>query len=191
MLIDAIPLPTVDPGWLTREVTTEAERVSQVPSEPATYDVRLMRESLEKVARVLEAAGKKTQTKAVQNVIELLAGHDSESIPTFLKTLQEQLERKPEKKTAPPKELRTETIEQYVRQLRAAGIDKSAFESVLARLSKDKAVRKAEADAIAQAYTGGGARWPKKQDAFAAIRAHFDTLVHSEVKIREVRKASL
>jgi ABC-type oligopeptide transport system ATPase subunit len=191
MLIDAIPLPTVDPGWLTREVAGEAERETEVPSEPATYDVRLVRESLEKVARLLDTAGKKTQAKAVQSVIELLVGHDSESIPTFLKALQEQLERKPEKKAAPSKDLRTETIEQYVRQLHESGTDKSAFDSVFARLSKDKAVRKAEADAVAHAYGGGGARWPKKQDAFAAIRAHFDTMLHSETKIRQVRKASL
>jgi ABC-type oligopeptide transport system ATPase subunit len=291
MLIDAIPLPTVDPGWLTREVAAEPERVSEVPSEPATFAVRLVRESLEKVAQVLEAAGEKTQTKAVQSVIELLAGHDSESIPIFLKTLQEQLERrpeerepeelkpeefrweelkpealepeelkpeerkpeerepeelkseelkpeelkteelepekrraekrkpekrkpekrkpekhkpgkrkpekrksdkhKPEKKAAPTQELRTETIEQYIHQLRAAGTDQSALDRVFAQLTKDKAVRKAEADSVANAYTGGGARWPKKQDAFAAIRAHFDSLVHSEVEIRPVRKASL
>lgn len=191
MLIDAIPLPTVDPGWLTREVAVEAERVSPVPSEPAMYDVRLMRESLEKVARVLETAGKKTQTKAVQSVIELLAGHDTESIPTFLKTLQEQLERKPEKKAGLPKDLRTETIELHVRQLRAAGSDKSAFETLFARLSKDKAVRKAEADAIAQAYVGRRGRWPKKQDAIAAIRAHFDGHAHDDAKMRQVRKANV
>jgi ABC-type oligopeptide transport system ATPase subunit len=261
MLIDAIPLPTVDPGWLTREVAAEAERVSPVPSEPAAYDVGLVRESLEKVAHVLEAAGEKTQTKAVQSVIELLAGHDSESIPIFLKRLQERLEHKPEERTpeepkleertpeerrpdeprleertpeeprpeeprpeeprpekrkpekrkpgkhkrgkhklgkhgperkvAPPKELRTETIEQYLHQLRAAGTDQSAFDSAFARLAKDKAVRKAEADSVAHAYTGSGARWPKKQDAFAAIKAHFDSLAHSEVKIRPVRKATL
>jgi ATPase subunit of ABC transporter with duplicated ATPase domains len=265
MLIDAIPLPTVDPGWLTREIAAEAEGVSPIPSEPATYDVRLVRESLEKVARVLEAAGEKTQRKAVQSVIELLVGHDSESVPIFLKRLQERLERKPqeptpeepkqertpeepkpeepkleepkleepkleerkpeertpeeprpekrklgkrklgkrkpgkrkpgkrkpEKKVAPPKELRTETIERYLHQLRAAGTDQSAFDSAFARLAKDKAVRKAEADSVAHAYTGGGVRWPKKQDAFAAIRAHFDSLVHSEAKVRPVRKASL
>jgi ABC-type oligopeptide transport system ATPase subunit len=301
MLIDAIPLPTVDPGWLTREVAAEAERVSPVPSEPATYDVGVVRESLEKVAQVLEAAGEKTQTKAVQSVIELLVGHDSESIPIFLKRLQERLEHKPEertpeepkaeerrpeepkleerapeepklgertpgehtpeerrpderkrgkrkpeeprpeepkleertpeeprpekrtpekrtpekrkpekhkagkhklrkhkpgkhgpeKKVAPPKELRTETIGQYLHQLRAAGTDQSAFDSAFARLAKDKAVRKAEADSVAHAYTGSRARWPKKQDAFAAIRAHFDSLAHSEVKIRPVRKATL
>jgi ABC-type oligopeptide transport system ATPase subunit/outer membrane biosynthesis protein TonB len=281
MLIDAIPLPTVDPGWLTREVAAEDERVSQVASEPATYDVRLIRGSLENIAQILEAAGKKTRTKAVQSVIELLAGHDSESMPTFLKALQEQLERepeqrepeqlepeqrkpeerkpeqrepeqrkpeerkpeqrepeerkpeerkpeqrepeerkpeerepekrkqkkrkpekrkpeklkpeklKPEKNAVPLKEFRTETIEQYVQQLRAAGTDQSAFHSVIARLAKDKAVRKGEADAVAHAYTGRGVRWPKKQDAFAAIRAHFDSLVDSEVKTRPVRKAGL
>jgi ABC-type oligopeptide transport system ATPase subunit len=189
MLIDAIPLPTVDPGWLTREVAVEAERESQT-SEPAMYDVKLMRESLAKVARVLEAAGKKTQTKAVQSVIELLAGHDAESIPTFLETLQEQLEHEPERRAAPPKDLRAATIEQYVRQLRAAGTDKSTFDTVFARLSKDKAVRKAEADAIAQAYAGGRARWPKKGDAIAAIRVHFDGQAHNDVKMRKVRKAS-
>jgi ABC-type oligopeptide transport system ATPase subunit len=289
MLIDAIPLPTVDPGWLTREEAAEVEGVSPVPSELATYDVRLVRESLEKVAGVLEAAGEKTQRKAVQSVIELLAGHDSESIPIFLKRLQERLEhkpqepmpeepkleertpeerepeeskpqepileaptleapkleeakleeakleeakleeakpekpeleeleerkpeeprpkkrkpgkrkpgkrkpgkRKPEKKVAPPKELRTATIEQYLHQLRAAGSDQSAFDGAFARLTKDKAVRKAEADSVAHAYIGGGVRWPKKQDAFAAIRAHFVSLVHSEAKVRPVRKASL
>jgi ABC-type oligopeptide transport system ATPase subunit len=190
MLIDAIPLPTVDPGWLTREVPAEAERVSQISSEPAVYDVRLIRESLEKVARVLEAAGKKTQTKAVESVIELLAGHDTESIPTFLETLQGQLEREPERKAAPPKDLRAETIEQYIRQLRVAGTDRGAFDTVFVRLSKDKAVRKVEADAIAHAYAGGRARWPKKQDAIAAIRTHFDRQAGSEIKVRQVRKAS-
>jgi ABC-type oligopeptide transport system ATPase subunit len=191
MLIDAIPLPTIDPGWLNREVAVEAEREIQIPSEPVMYDVKLMRESLEKVARVLEAAGKKTQTKAVQSVIDLLSGHDTKSIPTFLTALQEQLERKPETKAAPTKDLRTETIEQYVRELTSAGTDKSAFDTVFARLSKDKTVRKAEADAIAHAYAGGPDSWPKKQDAIVAIRIHFDGQPHSEVRMRQVHKASL
>jgi hypothetical protein len=153
-------------------------------------DVKFIRQSLEKVAGILEAAGKKTQTKAVQSVIALLDGHDDDPVPTFLEVLQQQLTQKPEKKVTPTKELRTETIEQYVRLLKAAGTDKSAFDSAFARLSKDKAVRKGEADAIAHAYTRGRTKWPKKQDAIDAIKVHFDEQAYDETKMNQVDQAN-
>jgi hypothetical protein len=153
-------------------------------------DVRFIRQSLEEVAGILEAASKKTQTKAVQSVIALLDGHDADSVPTFLEALREQLTKKPDKKPAPTKGLRTDTVEQYVGQLQAAGTNKSAFDSVFARVSKDKAVRKGEADAIAHAYTHGRTKWPKKDDAISAIKIYFDERAYDETKMHQVDKAS-
>jgi hypothetical protein len=148
-------------------------------------DVRFIRQSLEEIARVLEAASKKTQTKAVQSVIALLDGHDDDSVPIFLQAMQEQLARRP---TGQTQNLRSDIIDQYVQRLRDA--DMVTFDTVFARLSKDKAVRKGEADAIAHAYTRGRTKWPKKQDAIAAIKTHFDERAYDETKMHQVDKAS-
>jgi hypothetical protein len=154
-------------------------------------DVRLIRESLEEVARILEAAGKKAQTKAVRTAIELFSGHDADTFATFLSELQERVKPKPKKKAARTPDLRTDAIDDYVQRLQAAGTDKSAFDTVFVELSKDKkAVRKGEADAIAHAYTRGRTQWPKKQDAIDAIKVHFDEQAYDETKMRQVDKAS-
>jgi hypothetical protein len=152
-------------------------------------EVRFVQKSLEEVARVLEAAGKKTPTRQVQAVIDLFAASDSDTIETFLNALRERLEPKPKTKSTSAKKLNTDAIDQYVQQLRAVGTNKSAFDTLFAQLSNDKNIRKDEAVGIARAYTGR-AKWKSKQDAIAAIKTQFDEQAYDEVKMRQVEKAS-
>lgn len=78
------------------------------------------------------------------------------------------------------------TVLSYVQRLRAAGTDKSAFDRVFDELRGDKMVRKAEADAIAHAYTGGRAEWPTKRKAFEAIAKWFRGLAFDQTKMCRV-----
>jgi hypothetical protein len=139
--------------------------------------VKRLREALEEAAGIMAAAGAKTQYKALQTFVDIFKGQDDQQVPEFLAGLQRQLCQEP-------------SVDRYIEQLLAAGIDKKAFDSVFAELSKDKSIRKDQANAIARRYTDSHASWPTKARAMKEIKASFAERALDAVKMRQVDKAS-
>ena len=61
---------------------------------------------------------------------------------------------------------------------------------MLAEISKDRDIRKDQANAIAREYTEGSATWPTKARALKEIKASFAGRALDAVKMRQVDKAS-
>jgi hypothetical protein len=147
-------------------------------------NVKSLREAIRAIADFLEASGAGPRGQSLQSVNHLLEGHDDESLEEFLAGLRDQSR---ESKTRVYSSAVNEvTVTSYVQRLRAAGTDKSAFGQVFGELSSDKMVRKAEADAIANAYTGGRPEWPTKRMALAAIATWFRGLAFDQTKMCRV-----
>ena len=72
----------------------------------------------------------------------------------------------------------------YVKRLRDAGTDETAFNSVMRDLEKEKHLDKEMTSAIAHAYTDGRKEWPTPKAAFKAIRKTFDQRAYQESKLR-------
>jgi hypothetical protein len=147
-------------------------------------NVKSLREAIRTITDFLEASGAGPRGKSLHAVTDLLEGHDDESLEEFLAELRD---RSKESKTrACSAGMNDGTVASYVQRLRAAGTDRSAFDQVFAELTKDKMVRKAEADAIAHAYTGGRPEWPTKRMALAAMTTWFRGLAFDQTKMCRV-----
>ena len=148
-------------------------------------NVKSLRAAIGSIADILATSGR-PQRPTLQTIMQLFDGHEEESLEEFLAGLRHRLARRlPTGKRTTP-ELDKIAVAQYVRRLREASTDPTAFESAFADLSKDKAIRKAEANAIARAYTGGRPEWPTKQKALEAITTWFNTIAFNEAKMRRV-----
>lgn len=147
-------------------------------------NVKSLREAIQTIADFLEASGAAPRGKSLHAVNDLLKGHDDESLEEFLAGLRH---RSKESKIRAASAVANDVIvASYVQQLRAAGTDKGAFDQVFGELIKDKMVCKAEADAIAHAYTGGRPEWPTKRMALAAIATWFRELAFDQTKMCRV-----
>jgi tryptophan 2,3-dioxygenase len=147
-------------------------------------NVKSLREAIRTIAEFLEASGAGPRGKSLHAVHDLLEGHDDESLEEFLAGLHDRS--KESKPRALASAVNDSTVASYVQRLRATGTDKSAFDQVFDELTKDKMVRKAEADAIAHAYTGGRRGWPTKRLALAAIATWFRGLAFDQTKMCRV-----
>jgi hypothetical protein len=147
-------------------------------------NVKSLREAIQTITDFLEASGAGPRGKSLHAVKDLLEGHDDESLEEFLTGLR--YRSKESITRACSSGVNDVTVASYVQRLHAAGTDKSAFDQVFGELTKDKTVRKAEADAIAHAYTGGRAEWPTKRNAFAAIAIWFRGLAFDQTKMCRV-----
>jgi hypothetical protein len=147
-------------------------------------NVKSLREAIRTIAEFLEASGAGPRGKSLHAVHDLLQGHDNESLEEFLAGLRHRsIESKPRAASSAANDL---TVASYVQRLRAAGADKSDFDQIFGELTKDKMVRKVEADAIAHAYTGGRPEWPSKRMAFEAIAIWFRGLAFDQTKMCRV-----
>jgi hypothetical protein len=147
-------------------------------------NVKSLREAIRTIADFLECSGAGPRGKSLHAVDDLLEGHDDESLEEFLAGLRHRS--KESQARAFSLVANDVTVASYVQRLRAAGTDKSAFDQVFDELTKDKMVRKAEADAIAHAYTGGRTGWPTKRMALAAIVTWFRGLAFDQTKMCRV-----
>jgi hypothetical protein len=147
-------------------------------------NVKSLREAIRTIADFLESSGAGPRGKSLHAVNDLLEGHDDESLEEFLAGLRHRS--KKSQARACSSVANDVTVASYVQRLRAAGTDKSAFEQVFGELTRDKMVRKAEADAIAHAYTGGRTAWPSKRMALAAIATWFRGLAFDQTKMCRV-----
>jgi hypothetical protein len=153
-------------------------------------NVKELREALEEAEGILAAAGAKSRSKDFRSFLDLLNGHDERPVKEFLADLRHRLNGS---QTAPPKsskQLNEQVVIGYIERLRDASINRTSFDRVFAELTKDKSVRKNEADAIAHRYTGGREKWPKKSDALRAIADWFTHEAYQAVKMKQVDKAT-
>ena len=152
-------------------------------------NVRQLREALEEAAGIFAASGAKAQKDKIEAFLEIFRGHDEEAVSEFLVGLRQRLS-KPDTPVETPRNQPDELIvERYVQRLRDAGADKTAFDGVFTDLSKDKAVRKEEAEAIARQYADSRTRLDKK-GALKEIKTRFTERAYQEAKMIQVDKAS-
>jgi hypothetical protein len=148
-------------------------------------NVKSLRAAIRSIADILATSGR-PQRPTLQTVMRLFDGHEEESLEEFLASLRHRLARRLPTGRRAIQALDQTAVAQYVHRLREAGTDPAAFKSVFGDLSKDKAIRKAEANAIAQAYTSGRPEWPTKQKALEAIATWFSMTAFNETKMRRV-----
>lgn len=147
-------------------------------------NVKSFREAIRTIATFLEASRAGPRSKSLHAVQDLLEGHDDETLEEFLAGLRHRSkESRPRAYSSAANDVIVTT---YLQRLRAAGTDKSTFDQVFDEVSKDKMVRKAEADAIAHAYTGGRPEWPTKRMALEAIATWFRGLAFDQTKMCRV-----
>jgi hypothetical protein len=138
---------------------------------------RKLREALEEAAGIMAAAGAKAQFRALQRFVEVFKGQDDWPVSQLMADLQRRLHMEP-------------AVDRYIERLVGAGVDKKAFDSVLAEISKDRDIRKDQANAITRKYTEGSATWSTKARAVKEIKASFAERALDAVKMRQVDKAS-
>ena len=138
---------------------------------------RKLREALEEAAGIVAAAGAKAQSRALQRFVEVFKGQDDQPVSQLMADLRRRLHTEP-------------TVDRYIERLVGAGVDKKTFDSVFAEISKDRDIRKDQANAIAREYTEGSATWPTKARALKEIKASFSERALDAVKMRQVDKAS-
>ena len=146
-------------------------------------NVRSLRTAIGSIAAILSTSGRR-QKPTLEMVVGLLEGHEEESLEEFLAGLRHRLTPPMGKRAI--QELNQVVVAQYLRRLQQAGTETTTFENIFGDLCKDKAVRKVEANAIAQAYTGGRPEWPTRQKALEAIKTWFGTITFNETKMRRV-----
>ena len=148
-------------------------------------NVGAFRHAICELADILAASGAANKSQSLRAVAKLLDGHDEEAIEDYLAKLRRQLcDSKPRRTQS--SEINALAVAQYVRRLKDAGLDRTAFDAVVAELRQDEAVRKAEADAIAHGYTAGRQQWPTKREALAAIETCFGARAFDAAKMRRV-----
>jgi len=153
--------------------------------------VKRLREALEEVTAILETVGAKSQSKSFKALLDIFDGHDGKSTASFLAELQQGLAQPKSSASKAGAGADKGKVDEYVRRLSEAGIDEVQFNVVFKDLQKDRAVRKGEADLIANMYTRGRSRWPKKGDAIDAVRRTFEERLYQAAKMVQVDKASL
>ena len=142
-------------------------------------NVGKLRQLLIDVSAVLASAGSAKHGSDLNRVAELMKGQDHLSVDAFLDEL--------EKDIAPPSS--AEVIARYVAQFYSAGIDEFAFRKVFETLSKDKTIKKPEADLVAHGYIGGRDKWKNRAAALEAIEKEFVSRRYDASKMKEVARS--
>ena len=78
---------------------------------------------------------------ALQRFVEVFKGQDDQPVSQLMADLRRRLRTEP-------------TVDRYIERLVGAGVDKKAFDSVLAEISKDRDIRKDQANAVARIHRG-------------------------------------
>jgi hypothetical protein len=148
-----------------------------------------LKRALEEAQDILSAAGAKTAGKDLNSFLQIFAGREHEDINVFFDELRRLLSTASERR-ATSKVPDTDRVNHYVTSLESAGTDKAAFSSIYSELTKDKALSKEDADAIAHRFTGGRATWPSKGDALLAVKQWFDHKAYQAVKMQQVDRGT-
>ena len=90
--------------------------------------------------------------------------------------------------TSSKQQLNPELIASYVERLRAAKIDRSAFEHVLNELAADKVASPADIAAIANTYGVAGIKAKSRKAGLEKISKRFLELVRTDGKLKIAEK---
>ena len=142
-------------------------------------NVGKLRQLLIDVGAVLASAGSAKQAGDLDRVAELMRGQDHQSVDAFLDELQKDI--------TPPSS--AEVVARYVAQLSSAAIDEFAFRKVFETLSKDKTIKKPEADLVGHGYIGGREKWKNRAAALEAIEKEFVSRRYDASKMKEVARS--
>ena len=142
-------------------------------------NVGKLRQVISDFGSIFAAAGATTQAEDLRAVAELMKGQEDQPVESFLSTVKADIS---------PLDV-DQLIDLHVECLRAAGTDEGAFRRAYDHLSKDKSIKKAEADRIAHRYVGGRDKWPSKKEALGAIQKVFVARRYDESKMKEVERS--
>jgi hypothetical protein len=142
-------------------------------------NVGKLRQLLMDVGAVLTSAGSAKQAEDLERVAGLMRGQDHQSVDQFLDELRTDIE------PMSPAQI----IAGHVARLSASGIDELAFRQAFDVLSKDKMIKKLEADRVAFGYIGGREKWPSKASALEAIEKEFVARRYDASKMKEVARS--
>ena len=142
-------------------------------------NVGRLRQLLMDVGAVLASAGSAKQAEDLDRVAGLMRGQEHQSVEAFLDELQTDVA--PRSSAA--------VIAEYVAQLSSAGVDEFAFRQVFEVLSKDKSIKKPEADLVAHGYIGGREKWKNRAAALEAIEKEFVSRRYDASKMKEVARS--
>lgn len=138
-----------------------------------------LRQLLTDVGAVLASAGSTKQAEDLERVAGLMRGREHQPVEQFLDELRADV--------APPSI--AEVIANHVARLTAAGVDEPSFRPALEALSKDKMIKKIEADRVAHGYIGGREKWPSRAAAIEAIEKEFVSRRYDASKMKEVARS--
>jgi hypothetical protein len=129
---------------------------------------------------ICQAAGAKTAEKDLQALVDVLSAHAAQPVTAFATHVQAWLSEaaakpKSRSKTTATKgaTLNEEAIASYLAALRNAGIDRAAFEDVLARLKADKSLKSPAVAEIARRYANTVTKYKSIAAAHADISSAF------------------
>ena len=142
-------------------------------------NVGKLQRALASIRGMFEAAGAKAPAQDVACLEELTSGHENEEIDGFLHDLRQDL--LPLSPDA--------VVGFHVNKLRGAGSNEAMFREAIDAISKDKLIKKPEADRIAHAYIGGRTSWGSRKAALEAIEKEFIALRYNESKMKEVARS--
>jgi hypothetical protein len=135
---------------------------------------------LDSLQSFCQAAGAKTAGKDLQALVDVLGAHAAAQVAVFTTHVQAWLSEaaaKPKSRSkatatkgAPPNE---EAIASYLATLRDAGVDRAAFEAVLAGLKADKSMKSAAVAEIARRYANTVTKYKSMAAAHADIESAF------------------
>lgn len=140
---------------------------------------RALRQLVTDIAAVLTAAGARKPASDLARIADLMDGRDHQRVEEFLGELRSDIQ---------PLEP-SEIVAQHVARLRTAGTDEAAFRQAFDTLTKDRALKKPQANSVAHAYIGGREKWPTKSEALAAIEKEFIARRYDQSKMKEVARS--
>lgn len=142
---------------------------------------------LEEISDCYSSAGAAAQAKDFKKMLEILKGHENESLEDFVEFLKPLADKKSIKSNQ--KEIDQEKIASYARLLADAKTDQNNFDKAFRNLeTSSKKMPKAELDGIANKYTKTDSKYKSKQAALEAIEKKFIELVRFEQKMEVVDK---
>ncbi len=155
-------------------------------------NVKQLSDTLQELHAILAATNAKGQARDVAAFMKLFEGAEEKEVSVFLDELKARLQLR----AAPASEIALlpdqRVVAIYSQLLRNAGTDKPAFDAAFSQLKKDKAIDRAEAEAIAYEYIGfpdGRRSWPHRAAALQAIEDWFMDLAYDAVKSIQLDKA--
>lgn len=143
-------------------------------------EVRELCEILEQLRIMHDSEGAKTQARDFQKVLDILDGHEDETVVEFVQNTRQLLAAPtPSRKKNQVDEV---NVRRYIESLKNTGSDRPAFEAAFNSLKNDSKMRKAELVEVARGYTGYEMSYKTRKHALDDIRAKFTEIARQEAR---------